>query len=335
MSEGDDQMNDAEPPAAIPASTAPSAGHVRVESPTERINPRTVDIDRVSTEDALRMLNAEDRLVAPAVTAVVPDLARLVDEAAIRIRAGGRVHYFGAGTSGRLAVLDAAELLPTFGLGDVVVAHHAGGTAALVEAIEDVEDSEDDGAAAAEAVATGDLAIGLTASGRTPYVGGALRAARRLGAFTALMTSNPQPALADVSDLVLAADTGPEAITGSTRLKAGTAEKLMLNGFSTVLMVRLGRVYSNLMIDMQATNAKLRGRSVEVLVQATGASFDDCTEVLAAAGDIKTALLVLLTTGGSEGSTISERITGARRVLAATSGMVRDALRLLDAGDRS
>ena len=114
-------------------------------------------IDRVSTEDALRMLNAEDRLVAPAVTAVVPDLARLVDEAAIRIRAGGRVHYFGAGTSGRLAVLDAAELLPTFGLGDVVVAHHAGGTAALVEAIEDVEDSEDDGAAAAEAVATGDL----------------------------------------------------------------------------------------------------------------------------------------------------------------------------------
>lgn len=298
---------------------------VRVQSPTEAVNPRTVAIDAVSTEEALRMLNAEDLRVAPAVSAVLPELARVVDEAAARVRAGGRVHYFGAGTSGRLAVLDAAELLPTFGIGDVVVAHQAGGRAALVEAVEDAEDSEEDGAGAAAEMGRGDLAVGLTASGRTPYVGGALRAARAAGAFTVLMTSNPEPDLAAISDIVLAADTGPEGITGSTRLKAGTAEKLMLNSFSTVLMIRLGRVYQNLMIDMRATNAKLRGRSIELLAQATGASESDCADALAACGEMKVALVALLTKPSGAMFT-ADRITEVRAALHATGGAVREAL---------
>jgi N-acetylmuramic acid 6-phosphate etherase len=299
-----------------------------VESPTEQRNPRTIGIDTVTAEEALRMLHDEDLLVAPSITPVLPALARVVDEAVSRVRSGGRIHYFGAGTSGRLAVLDAAELLPTFGLADVVVAHHAGGTAALVEAVENAEDSEEDGAAAAAEVASGDLVIGLTASGRTPYVGGALRVSSGAGAFTVLMTSNPNPEL--TAQVVLAADTGPEAITGSTRLKAGTAEKLMLNGFSTVLMVRLGRVYSNLMIDMRATNAKLRGRSVHMLVQASGASVDECSEALADCGDIKTALVVLLSAGPGSRKPDPDRIAAARRALTSSAGVVRDALRLLE-----
>jgi N-acetylmuramic acid 6-phosphate etherase len=297
---------------------------VQVQSPTEQVNPRTVHIGTVDTEQALRMLHAEDARVVPAIEPVLPELARLVDESAARVRAGGRVHYFGAGTSGRLAVLDAAELMPTFGWGDVVVAHHAGGPAALLTAVENAEDSEADGARAAAEVGRGDVAIGLTASGRTPYVGGALRAARSAGAFTALMTANPQPALADLADVLLAADTGPEAITGSTRLKAGTAEKLMLNGFSTVLMVRLGRVHSNLMIGMRATNAKLRGRSVRLLVQATGASPEECAAALRAAGDIPTALLMLLS-----GADPERDVERSRQALARAGGVVREALALL------
>jgi N-acetylmuramic acid 6-phosphate etherase len=306
----------------------PEQARIRVVSPTERTNPRTAGIDLVDSEQALRLLNEEDLRVAPAVTAVLPALASVVDEAAARVRAGGRVHYFGAGTSGRLAVLDAAELLPTFGLGDVVVAHQAGGPAALVAAVEDAEDSERGGSAAAEPLGADDVAIGLTASGRTPYVGGALRTARAAGAYTVLMTSNPEPELAAAADVVLAVDTGPEAITGSTRLKAGTAEKLMLNGFSTVLMIRLGRVYGNLMIDMKATNAKLRSRSVELLAEASGAAAASCSRALAACGgDLKTALVVLL---GWHGEAATEdRVERARQALADAGGVVRDALRAM------
>lgn len=305
------------------------AARVRVQSPTERVNPATKEIDLLGSEAALRLLNAEDSLVSAAVRAVLPALARVVDEAAARVRAGGRVHYFGAGTSGRLAVLDAAELMPTFGLGDVVIAHHAGGAAALIAAVEDAEDSADDGAAAAGVVRGGDLVIGLTASGRTPFVSGALTAARGVGAFTVLMTSNPHAEIAALADVLLAADTGPEALTGSTRLKAGTAEKLMLNGFSTVLMMRLGRVYGNLMIDMRATNAKLRGRSVEMLAQASGAGFEECAAALDACGDLKTALLVLLTSPDPITRLEPQVIARCRTALTVAGGVVRDALAVL------
>lgn len=295
---------------------------VLVIAPTEQRNPATVEIDRVPTEQVLALLHAEDARVIPAVGEVLPTLAHVVDVAAERVRSGGTVHYFGAGTSGRLGVLDAAELLPTYGVGDVVVAHHAGGMPALLTARENVEDDEAEGARAADGVTSNDVAIGLTASGRTPYVAGALRAARAVGAFTALVTAHPQPELAPLADAVLAADTGPEAITGSTRLKAGTAEKLVLNGFSTALMVSLGRVYSNLMIGVQPTNAKLRGRAVHMLQQATGDDAARCLAALDAAGDIPTALVLLLTGDEPDDAAVAR----CRAALRRTGGRVRDAL---------
>jgi N-acetylmuramic acid 6-phosphate etherase len=275
--------------------SSPHAG-VRVTSPTEQVNPSTWSIDEEPTIRVVEMLNDEDSRVPAAVAAVLPELAALVDEAVARVRAGGRVHYFGAGTSGRLGVLDAAELLPTFGIADdVVIAHQAGGPGALLRAVEDAEDVED-GADAARVTAA-DVVIGLTASGRTPYVGAALRAAREVGAATALVTSNPEAPLAGLATHVIAVDTGPEAVAGSTRLKAGTAQKMVLNTFSTALMIRLGHTYRNLMVDMQPTNAKLRGRAIELLKYATDAPEQNCAAALDAFGHLKPALVDLLTQG--------------------------------------
>jgi N-acetylmuramic acid 6-phosphate etherase len=289
------------------------------------VNARTTEIDVVPTVELVRLLNDEDRRVPDAVAAVLPTLARLVDTAVSRLASGGRVHYFGAGTSGRLGVLDAAELLPTFGVDDsVVVAHQAGGAAAFLHAVEDAED--DDGGTDAGGVTANDVVIGLSASGRTPYVGAALAAARAVDAASALITSNPDAPLAPLADYLLAADTGPEAITGSTRLKAGTAQKMILNTFSTALMVRLGHTYRNIMVDMQPTNAKLRGRAVEMLGQATGAADADCAAALDRCGDIKTALVYLLVRDLPGGPRTPER---CREALARAGGRVRDALLLL------
>jgi N-acetylmuramic acid 6-phosphate etherase len=290
-----------------------------VTSPTEQRNPRTLAIDAVGTSEILQMLNNEDARVAGAVSAVIPELTKAVDAAVEAVRGGGRVHYFGAGTSGRLAVLDAAELLPTFHVPDgLVVAHHAGGMEALLRAVENVEDSEDGGAADAAAVTGQDLVVGLAASGSTPYVAGALKAARAAGATTVLVTSNPDAPLAPLADVVIAADTGPEVIAGSTRLKAGTAQKMILNAFSTTLMIKLGRTWSNLMVDLVATNAKLRGRMLRILAEATGADEAACEAALAEAdGELKPALVHLLT-----GSPVAE----ARAALDAAHGRVATAL---------
>jgi len=269
---------------------------VTLSAPTERRHPGTAAIDTLGTVDLLRLFNDEDALVAPAVAETLPALARLVDATVEAIRAGGVVHYFGAGTSGRLAVLDAAELLPTFNAPDgLFVAHHAGGPEALLRAVEDVEDDADQGRLDAGSVQPGDVAIGLTASGRTPYVGGALERARATGATTALVTANPQAELAAYADHLIAPDTGPEVLTGSTRLKAGTAQKLVLNAFSTSVMIRLGRTWSNLMVDVVATNAKLRGRVVRILQEASGADEPTARAALSAAdGELKPALLSML-----------------------------------------
>jgi N-acetylmuramic acid 6-phosphate etherase len=295
-----------------------------VTSPTEQRNPRTLAIDAVGTSEILQLLNNEDALVAGAVSAVIPELTKAVDAAVEAVRGGGRVHYFGAGTSGRLATLDAAELLPTFHVPDgLVVAHHAGGTEALLRAVENVEDSEEGGARDAAAVTGQDLVVGLAASGSTPYVAGALKAARAAGATTVLVTSNPDAPLAPLADVVVAADTGPEVIAGSTRLKAGTAQKMILNAFSTTLMIKLGRTWSNLMVDLVATNKKLRGRMLRILGEATGADPDACESALAEAdGELKPALVHLLT-----GSPIAE----ARAALEAAHGRVATALTTLGA----
>ncbi len=265
--------------------------------PTEGRNPRTHAIDEATTVELLTLLNAEDAMVPAAVAAVLPQLALAVDLAVERVSAGGRVHYFGAGTSGRLGVLDAAELVPTFNAPPgLVVAHHAGGPEAMLQAVENVEDSPQLGAADAEALTADDIAIGLTASGRTPYVAGALARARELGAATVLVSADPDAALAPLADVLVAPATGPEAVSGSTRLKAGSAQKLVLNSFSTALMIRLGRTWSNLMVDVVATNAKLRARTVRILEQATGRDTQDCVAALdASSGELKTALVHLLT----------------------------------------
>jgi N-acetylmuramic acid 6-phosphate etherase len=298
---------------------------VHVDSPTERRNPRTTDLDRLSTLDLLRSINAEDRLVPDAVAAALPELATAVDLAAEALRTGHRVHYVGAGTSGRMATLDAAELAPTYNApAEWFVVHHAGGNTALRSAVEDAEDDEDAGAEELSASAdAGDFVLGLTASGRTPYVLGALRAAREMGARTGLVFSNPHATRLMDIDVLIEVDTGPEVVAGSTRMKAGTAQKLVLTAFSTAVMVKLGRTYSNLMVSMRATNAKLRGRTLRILREATGVGLDECSVALdEAQGDLKVALVHLLSGVDSE---------RAAAVLSAHDGHVRQALSTLGA----
>jgi N-acetylmuramic acid 6-phosphate etherase len=271
---------------------------VRVDAPTERSNPNTTDIDLLPTLDLLRVLNAEDRGVPDAVGRALPELGRAVDMAVDSLKGGGRVHYVGAGTSGRLAVLDVAELVPTFNVPpNWFVAHQAGGAAAFQQAQENAEDDADSGIELADThVNDRDFVLGLSASGRTPFVLGALVAARRRGARTALVSANPDVTGMAPADVVVAVDTGPEPITGSTRMKAGTAQKIVLTSFSTAVMIRLGRTYSNLMVSMVASNAKLRGRTMAILQHATGASEESCARALdTSGGDLKIALVHLLT----------------------------------------
>jgi N-acetylmuramic acid 6-phosphate etherase len=296
---------------------------VQVDSPTELRNPDTTDIDQLATLDILREINGEDATVPYAVAAVLPALARLVDFAVQALVDGHRVHYVGAGTSGRLAVLDAAELVPTFNIPrDWFVAHHAGGVPALLTAVENAEDDEAAGAAEMRLHAQqGDVVVGLTASGRTPFVVGALRAAKLAGARTSLVSANPGAAANADVDVPIAVNTGPEAIAGSTRMKAGTAQKLVLTSFSTAVMIRFGRTYSNLMVSMRATNAKLRGRTLRILHEATGAPVEECAYALAAAnGDLKVALVHLLS---------GVDTPAAEAALAAAAGHVRHALAAL------
>lgn len=296
-----------------------------VRSPTERRNETTTDIDLLPTLEVLRRINAEDATVPGAVEAVLPDVARAVELGVRAVRAGGTIHYFGAGTSGRLGAMDAAELPPTYGVGpDQVIAHHAGGDAALTQATEVSEDDAHLGAADAARLGPDDLAVGLAASGRTPYVAGALSRAREVGAGTVLISANPGAPLGAQADVHVGVETGAEVIAGSTRMKAGTAQKLVLNAFSTAVMVRLGRTYSNLMVGMDASNAKLRGRLVTILVEATGQDERACAEALARAdGDTRTALTALLS--GADTGTAAEAVRTAQ-------GSVRDALRHLSTG---
>jgi len=303
----------ARPPAPVP-----------VEAPTEGRHPRSSDLDLLSTRELLLLINEEDRTVAPAVAEALPAIEAAVDLAVTALRGGGSVHYFGAGTSGRMAAMDAAELPPTFGLTpDRFVAHHAGGAAALDTAVEDVEDDEGSGADAARVLTAGDLAVGLTASGRTPYVAGALAKAREIGAPTVLVSSHPAAEAAVHADVHICVDTGPEVLAGSTRMKAGTAQKLVLNSFSTAVMVRLGHTYAGLMTGVVAKNAKLHGRMVAILAEASGRDLETCAQVLHDSGrDLRVAMVQLV--GDVDADT-------ARAALEATGGVVRSALRHLDA----
>lgn len=299
--------------------------HAAPLPPTEQRLDRSTNLDQLDTLDVLELINAEDQSVPAAVRTVLPDLAALVDRTVTALAAGGRVHYFGSGTSGRFGVLDAAEVPPTYGVPPTLfVAHLSGGPEAMTTAIEDAEDIAEDGAAAALAVTADDIAIGLSASGTTPYAGAALQAARATGAYTVAITSNPHASIAAHADLHIYLPTGPEVVTGSTRMKAGTAEKLVLNAYSTAVMVRMGRTYSNLMIDVAPINAKLRRRVVRLLTSATGADDRAAAEALrASGGETKPALVMLLAGVDAD---------AARAALDASGGRARSAIARLTGG---
>jgi N-acetylmuramic acid 6-phosphate etherase len=262
---------------------------------TEQVNPRTRDLDLLATAEVLERINDEDAGIAGAVRAAIPSIARAVELAAERWRRGGRVVLFGAGTSGRLAALDAAELGPTFAVpADRYEARVAGGPQALVSAVEGSEDDLAAGTAAANDLRDADVAFGVAASGRTPFVLAALERARDRGAATIALACVPHPAIARVADVVIVVDTGPEAITGSTRMKAGSAEKLVLTAFSSTLMVKLGKVYGNLMVDVQVTNEKLQQRAVRLVEEATGVGPRAARRALEdAAGEVKIAIVAV------------------------------------------
>lgn len=264
--------------------------------PTEQRNPRTTRIDQLDTASAIRLLLAEDVAAVNAATAAADSLAAAADIAVEHLRDGGRLCYFGAGASGRIAMLDATEITPTFGAEqDLFTVCFPGGDAALVDSSQDMEDAAELGRQDADALTVADVAVGITASGSTPYVHGALRRAAEIGAATILLTMNPSSPLGPHADVVIVADTGPEALTGSTRLKAGTATKVLLNALSTTIMMRLGLTYSNLMVGVTASNDKLRDRAVRILIDATSQPAAVCADALTESdGDVRLALVQLL-----------------------------------------
>ena len=265
---------------------------------TEAAHPAAADLDLRSTRDLVELMNAQDATVAGAVAAATPEVATAVDAIVQRLRAGGRLVYAGAGTSGRLAALDAAECVSTFSAPPGQVVALVAGASAPTQLEQDAaEDDADAGAAdvASLGVSSGDSVVGVSASGRTPYVLGALRAADEAGALTVAVVSVQGSELGDLAQHEIAAVVGPEVIAGSTRLKAGTAQKLVLNTISTVAMIRLGRTYGNLMVDVLGSNEKLRARAHRVVRLATDAPADAVEAALTAAGgSAKIAIVSLL-----------------------------------------
>jgi N-acetylmuramic acid 6-phosphate etherase len=284
---------------------------------TETINPKSVGLDVLATPQLVELLTREQRAAAEAVAECAPALARAVDAIATRLRSGGRLHYVGAGTSGRIGVLDASEMPPTFGVErDIVCAHIAGGDAALLAAIEGAEDDGDAGEREiAGHVSAGDAVVGISASGGAAYVVRAIQRARSIGAYTAAIVNSPGSALAAAAEEAIVLRTGAEPLTGSTRMKAGTAQKIALNTISTAVMVRLGKVYDNLMVDVVATNKKLRSRALRLVRSLTELDEPDATAALTAAGgSVKIAVVM-----AKRGVDAEE----ARRLLAQHGGALR------------
>jgi len=288
---------------------------------TEQRNPRTTGVDLLAVREVLELINEEDRTVPNAVYREIPHVAEAVELVEAAIRAGGRLFYVGAGTSGRLGVLDAAECPPTFGTDpETVQGVIAGGRGALVRAVEGAEDDREAGAAELErrAVSSRDVVMGIAASRRTPFVLGALEKALSLRAKTIYLTCGPRAEISLPVDVAICPVVGPEVIMGSTRMKAGTAEKLVLNMITTCAMIRLGKVYENMMVDLMATSRKLKERSRRTLMIATGVGFDEAGEALTRArGSVKRAIVMLRT--GTDAD-------GADRLLEEARGFVRVAI---------
>jgi N-acetylmuramic acid 6-phosphate etherase len=288
---------------------------------TEQVNPASEAIDALPAERILEIINAEDRKVADSVTPEIPAIARAVDAIAEAMRGGGRLFYIGAGTSGRLGVLDASECPPTFSADpEAVQGIMAGGERALAHPTEATEDDPAIGARdlRERGFTARDVLVGIAASGRTPYVLGAVAEAQRLGAITAGISCTPDSELARAVHIAITPLSGPEILAGSTRMKAGTATKLVLNMISTAVFIRLGYVYGNLMVNMQPKNTKLRDRAQRIIVRASGVSYEAAGLLLTAAGDsVRTAIVM--------GKMGVDRETAERR-LAAAGGHIRQAI---------
>ena len=289
--------------------------------PTEQRNPASMQLDQMSAIELADLFNREDARAVQAVGAVLPDIARAIEMISAVLESGGRWFLIGAGTSGRLALLDAMELEPTFNLPPgLVFALLAGGPAAAVRSTADVEDDDRRGAADLrdQGLTQQDIVLGVAASGRTPYVLGALGYARSAGAPTIALACNPLSTIGGVADLAIEPIPGPEVLTGSTRLKAGTTQKMVLNILSTGVMVRLGKVYSNLMVDVKPTNSKLRRRAVRIVGEVADLDAIHAEQLLAAADwEVKTAVVMALT---------GVSAPAARARLEAVRGHVRHAL---------
>lgn len=288
---------------------------------TEESNPRTTTLDSYSALEIVTAMNAEDATVATAVRGALPRIAQAVDAIVERLRAGGRMIYVGAGTSGRLGVLDAVECVPTFSVEPgLVIGLIAGGEIALTQAVEGAEDDRDAGKRDLEAVNAGerDAVVGIAASGRTPYVLGALDYANTIGALTVAITCNDPAPMLDLAQIAIPVVVGPEVLTGSTRLKAGTAQKMVLNMLSTAAMVRLGKVYGNLMVDVKVTNQKLSERAQRIVCRVAGVDPAEAARLLTLTQyEVKPAIVMAV-----RGVSVDE----ARALLRAANGMLRDVI---------
>jgi len=284
---------------------------------TEGINEFTKEIDNVTTSKILKLLNNEDKKVPLAVEKVIPEITKVVDEGVRVIKNGGRIIYFGAGTSGRLGVLDASEILPTYGNGNYFVGLIAGGKEALINPIENAEDSKELIIEDFKKIKANkkDLFIGIAASGRTPYVLSGIKYANKIGATSVIITTSSNSVIGKISKIKIEALTGPEPITGSTRMKSGTAQKLILNMISTAIMIKCGKVYSNWMVDLKPTNSKLYERSIQMIVDITSISYDAAKEVFEKANkNVKTAIVMIW-------KNIDEQ--GAKKLIEKNDGKIR------------
>ncbi|MGF1788167.1 N-acetylmuramic acid 6-phosphate etherase [Photobacterium swingsii] len=288
---------------------------------TESRNPASQDIDTLSTLDMLAVINNEDKKVAIAVEQVLPEIAQVVDAVAAAFQQGGRLIYTGAGTSGRLGILDASECPPTFGTkAEQVVGLIAGGHTAILRAVENAEDNQVLGKSDLTALnfTDKDVLVGIAASGRTPYVLGAMTYAKEIGATTACISCNPHSPMTEQADVSITPVVGPEVVTGSSRMKAGTAQKLVLNMLTTGAMIRSGKVYGNLMVDVEATNAKLVERQKRIVIEATDCTREQAEIALhACEGHCKTAIVMILTNSNAD---------EASQLLAQHRGFTRDAI---------
>lgn len=290
---------------------------------TEQRNPNSMHLDEMSVEEIAKLMNEEDRGVPEAIQRAIPEITELIEAVIRAFKNEGRLIYIGAGTSGRLGILDAVECVPTFGTSpEKVVGLIAGGEQAIKDAVEGAEDSKE---LAIEdlkklRLTKNDIVVGIAASGRTPYVIGGLNYAKELGAKTGSLSNNENTKISEIADYPIEVITGPEVLTGSTRLKAGTAQKIVLNMITTISMVKIGKAYENLMVDVLATNEKLVDRAKRIIVEATGVDYEEAEKVFDEAGSVKLAIVMILSGASKEDS---------KAALEETDGFVRASIQKL------